>query len=77
MSIAQAMDDKAQLNPSYVRYIIQRYILSELQDLPIQEFTYNYTFKIDDDLHKSIKLKTIEKGLPMNEFVGRIFSQYY
>lgn len=78
VSIAQRMDDNAQLNPVYLtQFIIDNLHQDDSLDKPISELCYNYTFKIGDDFHKLIKLKAIELELPMNEMVGRMFSKYY
>lgn len=78
LSVAQRMDENAQLNPTYLAQFITdnlSYIYS--LDKPINELSYNYTFKIDDDLHKSIKLIALEADLPMNELVGRLLAKFY
>lgn len=77
LTIAQTLDDRGQLNPPYLQQFINTYIACEPPTEPIQELTFNYTFKIDSDIHKSIKLKAIDKGLTMNELVGRLLSKFY
>ena len=84
LSIAQHMDDNALLNPIYLtEFITVNLNHADSLDKPISELCYNYTFKIDTDLHKTIKLKALEVDLPMNELIGRLiekcfyFYQYY
>ena len=78
LSVAQLMDDNAQLNPEYITsFIVEHYNKSDSLDQPISEICYSYTFKIDDRLHKAIRLQAFELELPMNEMVGRMFSKYY
>lgn len=78
LSIAQHMDDRAQLNPTYIANFITEYIANaDNLDKPISELSYNYTFKIDNDLHKTIKLTALEVNLPMNELVGRLLAKFY
>lgn len=78
LGVAQLMDDNAQLNPDYITsFIVDHYNKSVNLNQPIGEMCYNYTFKIDDDLHKAIRLQAFELELPMNEMVGRMFSKYY
>lgn len=78
LSVAQKMDENAHLNPTYLTQFITdnlSYVYS--LDKPITELSYNYTFKIDTDLHKSIKLIALEADLPMNELVGRLLTKFY
>lgn len=75
---AQLMDDNAQLNPTYLtEFITATLIHADSLDKPISDMCYNYTFKIDDKLHKTIKLKALEVNLPMNDLVGRLIEKYY
>ena len=78
LSVAQRMDDNAQLNPIFLTQFITdnlSYVYS--LDKPINELSYNYTFKIDTDLHKAVKLIAFEADLPMNELVGRLLAKFY
>lgn len=81
LSIAKEMDDRAQLNPDYISTFIKNNLWAvegnkELEK-PITEMAYNYTFKIDSDLHKTIKLISLKVDLPMNELIGRLLQVYY
>ena len=85
LSIAQQLDDREHLNPIYLTQFItdnlpRGYNLLSRDyslDKPIGELSYNYTFKITKDLHKSIKLIALEVDLPMNELIGRLLVMYY
>ena len=78
ISDAQDMDDNAQLNPIYLtEFITANLDQADCLDKPISDLCYNYTFKIDDDFHKLIKLKAIEVDLPMNDIVGRLLAKFY
>ena len=78
LSIAQHMDDKAQLNPTHLsEFITANLSHADSLDKPITELCYNYTFRVDNELHKAIKLKAMEIDLPMNELVGRLIENYY
>lgn len=78
VSIAQDMDSNEELNPMLLSAFITRNLIhADSLDKPITELCYNYTFKIDDELHKTIKLKALEIDLPMNELVGRLLDKYY
>jgi hypothetical protein len=77
LSIAQKMDERAELNPMWLTDFIKDYIDLNAPEQPIQELTYNYTFKIGDSIHKQVKLKAIDCNLPMNDLVGRLIAEYY
>ena len=77
-SIINRLDDNAQLNPIYLtEFITANLDHANSLDKPISDFCYNYTFKIDNKLHKAIKLKAIEVDLPMNDLVGRLLAKFY
>lgn len=71
------MDDKARLNPSWIAGFLILNKNKPAPENPVKGLTYNYTFKIDEVLHKEIKLLAIENDLPINEFVGRLLEKYY
>lgn len=77
LSVAQHLDDRGQLNPQYLTYFIRFNMLRPIPDEHIDELSYNYTFKIDADLHRSIKLCAMDNNLPMNELLGRLLKAYY
>ena len=78
ITIAQHMDDNEQLNPIYLTEFITANIRhADSLEKPISDLCYNYTFKIDNKLHKTIKLKAIELDLPMNDLVGRLLVKFY
>ena len=78
LPLAQLMDDNAQLNPIYLtEFITANLDHADSLDKPISDLCYNYTFKIDSKLHKSIKLKALEVDLPMNDLVGRLLAKFY
>lgn len=76
IAIAQTLDDRGELNPSFMA----EFLLINM-DYPVYDkvegLCYNYTFKIDSALHKMIKLKAIELDLPINDFVARLLNEYY
>ena len=79
IEIAQDMDDKARLNPQWITsFIVVNFSYLDLVvDKPISELSYNYSFKVDEGLHKMVKLRSVELGLPMNELLGRLLSAFY
>ena len=78
LPLAQLMDDNEQLNPIYLtEFITANLDNADSLDKPISDLCYNYTFKIDNALHKTIKLKALEVDLPMNDLVGRLLAKFY
>lgn len=79
ISKVELMSDNGHLNPSYMEEFISALIHTgtEVSKQPIKELTFHYSFKGSDDLWKDLKLKAIEKGLPMNELIGRLIVEYY
>jgi hypothetical protein len=77
LGIAKNMDDKARLNPSWIAGFLILNMNKEVPEDKVKGLTYNYTFKVDEELHKHIKLKSIEHDLPINEFVARLLEKYY
>ena len=78
LPLAQLMDDNTQLNPIYLtEFITTNLSHADSLDKPISDLCYNYTFKIDNKLHKTIKLKALEVDLPMNDLVGRLLAKFY
>lgn len=79
LSIAQQLDDNAQLNPSYITGFIVTHLkeVDSVLDKPITEMSYNYTFKVPADLHQVVKIKSVEKDLAMNDLIGRLLACYY
>lgn len=80
LSIAQQLDDRDQLNPNFLKNFITEYMYHSqcvTFDKPLIEIPYTYTFKVDDNIHKMLKLEAIERDIPMNELIGRLLVMYY
>ena len=79
LEIAQDMDDRARLNPHWITSFIVTYwsYVSLAKDRPIEGLTYNYAFKVDNDIHKMVKMKAVEFDMPMNELLGRLIQRFY
>lgn len=79
LNIAQDLDDRARLNPQW----LTSFILANWEnvtlviDKPVEGLSYNYSFKVDDKLHKMVKLKAVELNMPMNELLGRLLQIFY
>jgi hypothetical protein len=77
IAVAQLMDDNAELNPNWLTGFLVLNYTKEAPSEPLSGLTMNYTFKIDEGLHKAVKLAAIEANLPINEFVGRLLAEHY
>lgn len=77
IGLASKMDDKGRLNPSWIAGFLILNKGKEVPQEPSKGLMYNYTFKVDNVLHKEIKLLAIEHGLAINELVARLLIKYY
>ena len=77
VKIATLMDDRGELNPSFIAGFLIVNKDKKVPDSPTTGLTVNYTCKIDSLLHKHVKLKAIDNDLPINEFVARLLEKYY
>ena len=78
LPILKQLDDKGQLNPNYLEgFIVAHLHTNEGLNEPVTELSQNYTFKVDEQLHKAVKLKSIENDTNMNEYVARLLVAYY
>jgi hypothetical protein len=77
IEIAQLMDDNAEYNPNWLTGFLVLNYSRKAPEAPLTGLNMNYTFKIDEGLHKAVKLAAIENNLPINEFVGRLLVTHY
>jgi len=79
LNIAQDLDDNARLNPQWLTsFILANWSqVSIVIDKPVEGLSYNYSFKVDDKLHKMVKLKAVELDIPMNDLLGRLLQIFY
>ena len=79
LDIAQDLDDRARLNPQWLTsfIVVNWKYVGLVADKPLEGLTSNYSFKVVDELHKTVKFKAVELDLPMNELLGRLLQQYY
>lgn len=79
LKVANSLDERGRLNPSYIISFIVTHLsyVNTIKDKPINGLTYNYTMKVNIDLHKAIKMIAVEEDLPINEMVGRLLNYYY
>lgn len=78
MEIAIDMSNRGELNPIFIGDFIDEHVykVKELEVLPAG-LVFNYTFKIDNELHKKVKLMAITIDKPMNELIGMIITTHY
>lgn len=79
LSIAQLMDDRAQLNPAWISDFLSYYGFAREvgdDDLP-RTMLYTYSFKVDEDLHATIKDEAARQGLSITQYVRRLFEENY
>jgi hypothetical protein len=77
ITVAQLMDDNAELNPNWLTGFLVLNYSKQAPAEPLEGLNMNYTFKIDEGLHKAVKIAAIEANLPINEFVGRLLEDHY
>lgn len=77
IDIAQRMSDEGRLNSQFLTSFINSYLTFEFDEEPLNHLVVQYTFKLDEDTHKKAKLHAIEKGIAMNEMIGRLLRRYY
>lgn len=77
LSIVTKLDSEGKLSPSFLSTFIEQHVDKPIPEEPSGELTFNYTFKIKDDLHKKAKINSIEHNIAMNEFIGRLLRAHY
>jgi hypothetical protein len=75
--IAEQMSENAHLNPNWIEGFLVLNYRNITPDIKLEGLNMNYTFKIDSELHKQIKLLAFENGMNISEYVGRLFLTYY
>lgn len=78
LDVVQQMDDRGQLNPSFVTDFIQNHLgHAFLGERRTSQLPFTYTFKVPDNLHKAVKMAALQKDLTMSEYVRQMFQVYY
>jgi len=79
IELAGVMSEMGQLNPQYLKEFLNRelWTANRLKDHQPVGHHMTYTFKVDNDLHKVVRLKAFNEDLPVNEMVGRMIDNYY
>jgi hypothetical protein len=77
INIAKSMDDRGELNPSWIAGFLIINMRKELENETVRGLCMNYTFKIDSLLHQHVKEIAKTQGLPLSQFVARLLQKYY
>ena len=77
VTIAQSMDDRGLLNPEYIGVFLDTFIQCPIDKEDINQLLYRYSFKIDGDIHKKVKARSIEGNLSIADFTAQLFHKYY
>ena len=73
----QELNDRAQLNPSFIGDFITRYLHAGQPRCRSTQLAFTYTLKVSNELHKSLKMAALQKDLTMSEYVRQMFQVYY
>ena len=75
---AQELDDRAQLNPSFISEFIAHYLHGMfIGEQRSTQLPFTYTLKVSNELHKGLKMAALQKDLTMSEYVRQMFQVYY
>jgi hypothetical protein len=77
ITIAQRMDDRGELNPSSLMDFLENYLSCDCTDVEIDELTLTYTFKVDEDIHKAVKMKALLSDMTIKSYVGKLLKKFY
>ena len=75
---AQELDDRAQLNPTFVSDFITRHLHDALiGERRSTQLPFTYTLKVSNELHKALKMAALQNDITMSEYVRQMFQVYY
>ena len=75
---AQELDDRAQLNPSFIGEFITHHLHGTfIGEQRSTELSFTYTLKVSNELHKSLKMAALQNDMTMSEYVRQMFQVYY
>jgi len=74
---AQELDDRAQLNPSFIGDFITRYLHAGQPRCRSTQLPFTYTLKVSNELHKALKMAALQNDMTMSEYVRQMFQVYY
>ena len=74
---AQELDDRAQLNPTFIGEFITRHVHDDFIGGRSTQLPFTYTLKVSNELHKAIKMAALQEDMTMSEYVRQMFQVYY
>ena len=74
---AEELDDRAQLNPSFIGEFITRYLHAGQPHCRSTQLPFTYTLKVSNELHKALKMAALQNDMTMSEYVRQMFQVYY
>ena len=74
---AQELDERAQLNPSFIADFITRYLHAGQPLCRSTQLPFTYTLKVTNELHKALKMAALQEEMTMSEYVRQMFQAYY
>ena len=74
---AQELDDRAQLNPTFISEFITRYLHEDFIGGRSTQLPFTYTLKVTNELHKALKMTAMQNDMTMSEYVRQMFQVYY
>ena len=74
----QELDDRAQLNPTFVSEFITRHLHGAfIGERRSTQLPFTYTLKVSNELHKALKMAALQNDMTMSEYVRQMFQVYY
>ena len=74
----QELDDRAQLNPTFVSEFITRHLHGAfIGEKRTTQLSFTYTLKVSNELHKALKMAALQNDMTMSEYVRQMFQVYY
>ena len=74
----QELDDRAQLNPTFVSEFITRHLHDAfIGERRSTQLPFTYTLKVSNELHKDLKMTALQNDMNMSEYVRQMFQVYY
>ena len=75
---AQELDDRAQLNPTFIGEFIGHYLHGMfIGEQRSTQLPFTYTLKVSNELHKALKMAALQNDMTMSEYVRQMFQVYY
>ena len=73
LKIGELLSDNVMLNSNDITHLLEvRHQVKHTQELDTP--TAQWSFKIDTNLHRTLKFEALEQGINLNEYTGRIIT---